>query len=180
MQFGQIDSRLLVSENTGFLRTTGIRFFASRSAWSGPKQAIMHVKHPVSHANLPPLSRTPSSKASKRTRSGSSEAAKLAAQLVALNRKNPAAVDEPFFGLKPALENAVKDHSALWARERFSPCWRGATSSQSGPLAALAWGLPVGAAWSLGIIVVPPRLPSATAHARMARPRPGNRRGMGC
>src|SRR5271167_4596256 len=35
------------------------------------------------------------------------------AQMVALNRKNPAAVDERFFGLKPALENAVKDHSAL-------------------------------------------------------------------
>jgi hypothetical protein len=27
---------------------------------------------------------------------------------------------------------------------------------QSDPLAALAWGLPVGAAWSLGIIVVLP------------------------
>ncbi len=35
------------------------------------------------------------------------------AQMVALNRENPAAVDERFFGLKPALENAVKDHSAL-------------------------------------------------------------------
>ena len=35
------------------------------------------------------------------------------AQTVALNRKNPAAVDEHFFGFKPALENAVEDHSAL-------------------------------------------------------------------
>jgi uncharacterized oxidoreductase len=34
-------------------------------------------------------------------------------QLMALNRNNPAAVDERFVGLKPALEGAVKDHSAL-------------------------------------------------------------------
>jgi uncharacterized oxidoreductase len=35
------------------------------------------------------------------------------AQMIALNRDNPAAVDERFLGLKPALEEAVKDHSAL-------------------------------------------------------------------
>lgn len=35
------------------------------------------------------------------------------AQIIALNRENPAAVDERFLGLKPALEEAVKDHSAL-------------------------------------------------------------------
>ena len=35
------------------------------------------------------------------------------AQMIALNRENPAAVDERFLGLKPALEEAVKDHSAL-------------------------------------------------------------------
>ena len=35
------------------------------------------------------------------------------AQMIALNRDNPAAVDESFLGLKPALEDAVKDHSAL-------------------------------------------------------------------
>jgi uncharacterized oxidoreductase len=35
------------------------------------------------------------------------------AQMVALNRDNPAAVDELFLGRKLALENAVKDHSAL-------------------------------------------------------------------
>jgi short-subunit dehydrogenase len=34
-------------------------------------------------------------------------------QMIALNRDNPAAVDERFLGLKPALEDAVKDHSAL-------------------------------------------------------------------
>ncbi|HEY2020958.1 SDR family NAD(P)-dependent oxidoreductase [Paraburkholderia sp.] len=35
------------------------------------------------------------------------------AQMIALNRDNPAAVDERFLGLKSALEDAVKDHSAL-------------------------------------------------------------------
>ena len=35
------------------------------------------------------------------------------AQMIALNRENPAAVDERFLGLKRALEEAVKDHSAL-------------------------------------------------------------------
>jgi short-subunit dehydrogenase len=35
------------------------------------------------------------------------------AQMIALNRDNPAAVDERFLGLKPALEDAVKDHVAL-------------------------------------------------------------------
>lgn len=35
------------------------------------------------------------------------------AQMIALNRDNPAAVDERFRGLKPALEDAVKDHAAL-------------------------------------------------------------------
>ena len=34
-------------------------------------------------------------------------------QMLALNRDNPAALDERFRGLKPALEEAVKDHSAL-------------------------------------------------------------------
>lgn len=35
------------------------------------------------------------------------------AKMIALNRENPRAVDERFLGLKPALEEAVKDHSAL-------------------------------------------------------------------
>jgi short-subunit dehydrogenase len=35
------------------------------------------------------------------------------AQMIALNRSHPAAVDERFLGLKAALEEAVKDHSAL-------------------------------------------------------------------
>jgi uncharacterized oxidoreductase len=35
------------------------------------------------------------------------------AEMIALNRENPAAVDERVLGLKPALEEAVKDHSAL-------------------------------------------------------------------
>lgn len=35
------------------------------------------------------------------------------AQMIALNREDPAAVDERFLGLKPMLEEAVKDHSAL-------------------------------------------------------------------
>lgn len=35
------------------------------------------------------------------------------AQMIALNRDDPAAVDERFLGLKPELEKAVKDHSAL-------------------------------------------------------------------
>ena len=34
-------------------------------------------------------------------------------QMIALNRDNLAAVDEQFLGLKPALDDAVKDHSAL-------------------------------------------------------------------
>jgi uncharacterized oxidoreductase len=34
-------------------------------------------------------------------------------QMIAINRDNPAAIDERFLGLKPALEDAVKDHSAL-------------------------------------------------------------------
>lgn len=35
------------------------------------------------------------------------------AQMIALNRQDPAAVDARFLTLKPALEEAVKDHSAL-------------------------------------------------------------------
>jgi uncharacterized oxidoreductase len=35
------------------------------------------------------------------------------AKIIALNRENPGAVDERFLGLKTALEEAVKDHSAL-------------------------------------------------------------------
>jgi uncharacterized oxidoreductase len=35
------------------------------------------------------------------------------AQMIAFNRDNPGAVDERFLGMKPALEEAVKDHSAL-------------------------------------------------------------------
>jgi uncharacterized oxidoreductase len=35
------------------------------------------------------------------------------AKMIAMNRDNPEAVDERFLGLKPALEEAVKDHSAL-------------------------------------------------------------------
>jgi uncharacterized oxidoreductase len=35
------------------------------------------------------------------------------AQMIALNRDNPAAVDERMLAIKPALEAAVKDHSAL-------------------------------------------------------------------
>ncbi|MGH8599177.1 MAG: SDR family NAD(P)-dependent oxidoreductase [Burkholderiales bacterium] len=34
-------------------------------------------------------------------------------QMVALNRDDPAAIDERFLGLKQTLEDAVKDHSAL-------------------------------------------------------------------
>jgi hypothetical protein len=33
--------------------------------------------------------------------------------MIAANRENPQAVDERFLGLKPALEAAVRDHSAL-------------------------------------------------------------------
>jgi uncharacterized oxidoreductase len=35
------------------------------------------------------------------------------AQMIALNRDNPAAIDERMLAMKPALEEAVKDHSAL-------------------------------------------------------------------
>ncbi|WAI81066.1 MULTISPECIES: SDR family NAD(P)-dependent oxidoreductase [Achromobacter] len=35
------------------------------------------------------------------------------AQMIALNRQDPAAIDARFLTLKPALEEAVKDHSAL-------------------------------------------------------------------
>jgi uncharacterized oxidoreductase len=35
------------------------------------------------------------------------------AQMTALNRDNPAAIDERMLAMKPALEEAVKDHSAL-------------------------------------------------------------------
>jgi uncharacterized oxidoreductase len=35
------------------------------------------------------------------------------AQMIVLNRENPTAIDERFLSLKPALETAVKDHSAL-------------------------------------------------------------------
>jgi uncharacterized oxidoreductase len=35
------------------------------------------------------------------------------AQMIALNREDPAAVDDRFLRLKPALEEAVKDHTAL-------------------------------------------------------------------
>ncbi len=35
------------------------------------------------------------------------------AQMIALNRDNPAAVDERMLAMRPALEEAVKDHSAL-------------------------------------------------------------------
>lgn len=35
------------------------------------------------------------------------------AQMIALNRENPSAVDAQFLDLKPALEEAVKDHLAL-------------------------------------------------------------------
>jgi short-subunit dehydrogenase len=35
------------------------------------------------------------------------------AQMIALNRDNPGAVDDRFLGMKSALEEAVKDHSAL-------------------------------------------------------------------
>jgi uncharacterized oxidoreductase len=34
-------------------------------------------------------------------------------QMIALNRDNPAAIDERMLAMKPALEDAVKDHSAL-------------------------------------------------------------------
>jgi short-subunit dehydrogenase len=34
-------------------------------------------------------------------------------QMIALNRDDPVAIDERFLSLKPALEDAVKDHSAL-------------------------------------------------------------------
>lgn len=35
------------------------------------------------------------------------------AQMIALNRDNPSAIDERMLAMKPALEEAVKDHSAL-------------------------------------------------------------------
>jgi short-subunit dehydrogenase len=35
------------------------------------------------------------------------------AQMIGLNRDNPAAIDERMLAIKPALEDAVKDHSAL-------------------------------------------------------------------
>ncbi|MDY0884094.1 SDR family NAD(P)-dependent oxidoreductase [Dongia soli] len=35
------------------------------------------------------------------------------AQMIALNRQNPSAIDDQFLSMKPALEEAVKDHSAL-------------------------------------------------------------------
>lgn len=35
------------------------------------------------------------------------------AKMIALNREDPAALDERFLGLKPALERAVRDHAAL-------------------------------------------------------------------
>jgi uncharacterized oxidoreductase len=35
------------------------------------------------------------------------------AQMIALNRDNPVAIDERMLSMKPALEEAVKDHSAL-------------------------------------------------------------------
>jgi hypothetical protein len=38
---------------------------------------------------------------------------KVRAQMIALNRENPAAVDERLLSLKPALEEAVKDRSVL-------------------------------------------------------------------
>jgi short-subunit dehydrogenase len=34
-------------------------------------------------------------------------------QMIALNQDNPLAIDERFQGLKPAIEDAVRDHSAL-------------------------------------------------------------------
>ena len=39
--------------------------------------------------------------------------AETRAQMIALNRDNPAAIDERMLTMKPALEEAVKDHSAL-------------------------------------------------------------------
>jgi hypothetical protein len=33
--------------------------------------------------------------------------------MIALNHGNPVAIDERFQGLKPAIEDAVRDHSAL-------------------------------------------------------------------
>jgi hypothetical protein len=42
------------------------------------------------------------------TRGGEARAA-----MIALDRENPAALDARFLGLKPALEAAVKDHTAL-------------------------------------------------------------------
>src|SRR3546814_1555359 len=35
------------------------------------------------------------------------------AKMIATNRENPAALDERFLGLKPALAEAVRGHSAL-------------------------------------------------------------------
>ena len=35
------------------------------------------------------------------------------AKMIALNREDPAALDKPFLDLKPALAEAVRDHSAL-------------------------------------------------------------------
>jgi len=35
------------------------------------------------------------------------------AKMIALNREDPAGLDKPFVDLKPALAEAVRDHSAL-------------------------------------------------------------------
>lgn len=37
------------------------------------------------------------------------------AQMIALNRDNPAAIDERMLAMKPALDEAVKDYTALRA-----------------------------------------------------------------
>jgi hypothetical protein len=93
----------------------------------------------------------------------------------------------------PLYQGAMKSGEAVWyivtdtddkgnAEQlglNYSPKLTFADVGHSTPV-RLARGLPVGAARSLGIIVVPPWLPSAIAHARMAQSRPGNRRGMGC
>ena len=45
--------------------------------------------------------------------SRSSGGGETRAQMIALNRDNPAAIDERMLAMKPTLEEAVKDHSAL-------------------------------------------------------------------
>jgi hypothetical protein len=52
-------------------------------------------------------------RASFRQKGRSRRGGEARTQIIALNRDDPAAIDKRFLGLKPALEEAVKDHVAL-------------------------------------------------------------------